>query len=143
MLQLRPNLILDVGSSDGTYLSLADRVQMQTGSPYALIADEALSALDVSVQAQVLSLLEDIRERLGLSMLFITHDLRVAARICDSVAVMLNGRVVEWGPTAEVFGRPQHEYTRALFAAAPGQAWLSHRGVAPAGSEHQHMEVGP
>jgi len=89
--------------------------------PELLIADEAVSALDVSVQAQVLALLEEIRERLSLAMLFITHDLRVAAQVCDHVAVMSQGRVVEYGPAAAVFGSPQHAYTRALFAAAPGR----------------------
>jgi peptide/nickel transport system ATP-binding protein len=91
--------------------------------PELLIADEAVSALDVSVQAQVLALLDEIRDRLNLAMLFITHDLRVAAQVCDCVAVMSRGRVVEYGPTASVFGNPQHEYTRALFAAAPGRMW--------------------
>jgi len=89
--------------------------------PELLIADEAVSALDVSVQAQVLELLEEIRERLNLAMLFITHDLRVAAQVCDHVAVMSQGRVVEYGPANEVFVSPRHEYTRALFAAAPGR----------------------
>ncbi|WP_375460368.1 ABC transporter ATP-binding protein [uncultured Enterovirga sp.] len=89
--------------------------------PELLIADEAVSALDVSVQGQVLDLLESVREKFGLAILFITHDLRVAARICDSVAVMLNGKVVEIGPSAAIFGDPQHSYTQALFAAAPGQ----------------------
>jgi peptide/nickel transport system ATP-binding protein len=98
--------------------------------PELLIADEAVSALDVSVQAQVLELLEEIRGRLNLAMLFITHDLRVAAQICDHVAVMSQGRVVEYGPAAEVFLRPQHEYTRALFAAAPGRNFAFSTGHA-------------
>jgi peptide/nickel transport system ATP-binding protein len=73
------------------------------------------------VQAQVLALLEEIRTRLSLAMLFITHDLRVAAQVCDEVAVMQHGRVVEYGPAHEVFRTPRHEYTRALLAAAPGR----------------------
>ncbi|EDP65045.1 oligopeptide ABC transporter, ATP-binding protein [alpha proteobacterium BAL199] len=91
--------------------------------PDLLIADEAVSALDVSVQAQVLDLLDDIRQRLDLAMLFITHDLRVAAQVCDTVAVMHRGEVVEYGTAAEVFGDPQHDYTRSLFAAAPGRGF--------------------
>jgi peptide/nickel transport system ATP-binding protein len=89
--------------------------------PELLVADEAVSALDVSVQAQVLALLEEIRSRLALAMLFITHDLRVAAQVCDEVAVMQHGRVVEYGPVHQVFREPRHEYTRALLAAAPGR----------------------
>jgi peptide/nickel transport system ATP-binding protein len=91
--------------------------------PELLVADEAVSALDVSVQAQVLALFEEIRARLDLAMLFITHDLRVAAQVCDHVAVMQHGRVVEYGPAREVFLAPRHEYTRALFAAAPGRGF--------------------
>ncbi len=91
--------------------------------PDVLIADEAVSALDVSVQAQVLDLLDQVRRRFDLAMLFITHDLRVAAQVCDQVAVMLEGEVVEHGSAAEVFGDPKHAYTRALFDAAPGRDW--------------------
>ena len=91
--------------------------------PELLIADEAVSALDVSVQKQVLELLDEIRQRLNLAVLFITHDLRVAAQICDFVAVMSQGKVVEYGAAEQVFGAPQHEYTKALFAAAPGRNW--------------------
>jgi peptide/nickel transport system ATP-binding protein len=91
--------------------------------PDLLVADEAVSALDVSVQAQVLGLLEEIRQRLELAMLFITHDLRVAAQVCDHVAVMHQGRVVEYGPTSEVLVRPQHAYTQALVASAPGRGF--------------------
>ena len=91
--------------------------------PELLIADEAVSALDVSVQKQVLELLDEIRVRLNLAVLFITHDLRVAAQICDYVAVMSKGRVVEYGSAEQVFGSPKDDYTKALFAAAPGRNW--------------------
>ena len=89
--------------------------------PELLVADEAVSALDVSVQAQVLELFAEIRQRLQIAMLFITHDLRVASQVCDFLAVMRQGEVVEHGPAHQVFGAPRHEYTRALFAAAPGR----------------------
>lgn len=91
--------------------------------PDVLVADEAVSALDVSVQAQVLKLLEDVRQRVGVGVLFITHDLRVAAQICDSIMVMKNGRVVEAGTVQEVLGDPREPYTRALIDAAPGRDW--------------------
>jgi len=89
--------------------------------PQVLVADEPVSALDVSVQAQVLKLLAELRQRLGLSIVFITHDLRVAAQVCDIVAVMKNGEVVETGRIGTVFGRPQHPYTQALLSSIPGR----------------------
>jgi len=76
--------------------------------PKVLVADEAVSALDVSVQAQILTLLREIQSRLGLGMLFITHDLRVAAQLCDHVIVMHQGEIVEAGRTADLYALPQH-----------------------------------
>ena len=89
--------------------------------PEILVADEPVSALDVSVQAQVLELIDDVRKRFNLAVLFITHDLRVAAQVCDRIAVMHRGEVVEEGTTAAVFAAPKHDYTRALFDSAPGK----------------------
>ncbi|MGB3447159.1 MAG: ABC transporter ATP-binding protein [Xanthobacteraceae bacterium] len=91
--------------------------------PDVLVADEAVSALDVSVQAQVLELLDEIQTRLGIALLFITHDLRVAAQICDEVVVMQHGRVVEQGPAGEILTNPQQAYTKQLLEAAPGRHW--------------------
>ncbi len=91
--------------------------------PQLLVADESVSALDVSVQAQVLKLLQDIQQRLNLAMIFITHDLRVAAQVCHQIVVMHKGRIVEYGTPADVFDRPSHEYTRSLIAAIPGKHW--------------------
>ena len=87
--------------------------------PAMLVADEPVSALDVSVQAQVLELFAEVRERFQLAMLFITHDLRVAGQLCDRIAVMQKGRIVEYGETARVLGEPEHAYTRMLIEAVP------------------------
>ena len=91
--------------------------------PDILVADEPVSALDVSIQAQILDLLDQIRKEMDLSMLFITHDLRVAAQVCDFVAVMQKGRVVEVGATNKLFTQPEHEYTKSLLDAVPGKDW--------------------
>jgi microcin C transport system ATP-binding protein len=87
--------------------------------PDLLIADEPTTALDVTVQAQILKLLADLKNRLGMAMLFITHDLGIVRKVADRVCVMLNGKIVEHGPVAQVFDNPQHEYTQRLLAAEP------------------------
>jgi len=87
--------------------------------PQLLVADEPVSALDVSVQAQVLKLFAEVRERFQLAMVFITHDLRVAGEMCDHIAVMQRGQIVEYGETAKVLANPQHDYTRTLIEAQP------------------------
>ncbi len=87
--------------------------------PKLLIADEPTTALDVTVQAQILDLLGGLKKRNGMSMLFITHDLGIVRKIADRVCVMTNGKIVETGPTKEIFANPQHEYTRKLLAAEP------------------------
>jgi len=94
-----------------------------TLEPEILVADEPVSALDVSIQAQILRLLADIRDRLQLSMIFITHDLRVASQVCDRIAVMRLGKVEEEGATADLFANATHPYTRELLDAVPGRDW--------------------
>jgi peptide/nickel transport system ATP-binding protein len=87
--------------------------------PALLVLDEPVSALDVSVQAQVLNLLSDLKARLGLTYVFISHDLSVVQTVCDRVAVMYFGRVVEVGPVGAIFERPRHPYTRLLLDSVP------------------------
>ena len=87
--------------------------------PDFIVADEPVSALDVSVQAQVLNLLGELQQQLGLTMLFIAHDLSVVEYLCDDVVVMYLGRVMERGPSRQVYARPRHPYTKALLATAP------------------------
>ncbi len=93
--------------------------------PKLIVADEPVSALDVSVQKQVLDLLNELRQKFGLSMLFITHDLRVAAKVCENIAIMQRGEIVEYGATAQIFADPQHPYTKTLLEAVPGKEWIS------------------
>ncbi|RUT35048.1 ABC transporter ATP-binding protein [Arsenicitalea aurantiaca] len=104
--------------------------------PEILIADEAISALDVSIQAQILKLFRDLQERLGFAMLFVTHDLRVASAICDDITVMWKGRVVEQGRVDDVFDRPRHDYTRQLLDAIPDKGSFATSGLS-------HLEATP
>lgn len=92
--------------------------------PQILVADESVSALDVSVQAQVLELLQSLQEKLQIALIFITHDLRVAAQICNKVIVMHKGRIVEYGSPSQIFDAPQTPYTQSLVAAVPGKQWI-------------------
>jgi peptide/nickel transport system ATP-binding protein len=89
------------------------------GQPDVLIADEPTTALDVTIQAQILDLLDQIRRETGMAVVFISHDLGAVSQICERVCVMYAGRIVESGPTVELFDRPQHPYTRGLFEAIP------------------------
>ncbi|MGE0745926.1 MAG: ABC transporter ATP-binding protein [Rhodospirillales bacterium] len=99
--------------------------------PELLIADEPTTALDVTIQAQILKLLKDLQGRLGMSMLLITHDLGIVRRVADRVCVMTQGEIVEQGPTAGIFDNPQHAYTRHLLAAEPKGAPVEPPGDAP------------
>jgi peptide/nickel transport system ATP-binding protein len=103
-------------------ISIARALAME---PEILVADEAVSALDVSVQAQVLKLIDDIQKRFDLAILFITHDLRVAAQICDRILVMHKGELVEEGSVRTVFTAPAHTYTRRLLDSIPGRGALT------------------
>jgi len=98
-----------------------------TLSPEFIVADEPVSALDVSIQAQVINLLRDLQQRLGLTMLFISHDLAVVEYICDRVIVLYLGRIMEIAPSADLYARPQHPYTRALLSAIPSTDPDTHR----------------
>ena len=88
-------------------------------NPRLIVCDEPTSALDVSIQSQILNLLADLQQEMGLSYLFISHDMAVIHHICDRIAVMYNGKIVEAGSRDEIIGNPQHEYTRALLSAVP------------------------
>jgi len=110
-------------------------------APDLLIADEPTTALDVTVQAQILKLLKDTQARLGMSMLFITHDLGIVRRLADRVCVMQKGRIVEQGPVERIFTAPQHAYTRALLAAEPKPDPAPPRPQAPVVVQTEDLKV--
>ncbi|TVQ52644.1 MAG: ABC transporter ATP-binding protein [Phycisphaerales bacterium] len=87
--------------------------------PKLIVCDEPTSALDVSIQSQILNLLEDLQDEFGLSYLFISHDMAVIHHVCDRIAVMFNGQIVETGPRQQILDNPQHDYTKALLSAVP------------------------
>jgi peptide/nickel transport system ATP-binding protein len=97
--------------------------------PDILVADESVTALDVSSQAQVLALVRELQAELAVAILFITHDLRIAAQICDRIAVMQAGKIVELGPTRTVLTEPAHPYSRELLESAPGRGFLMMHGI--------------
>ena len=103
-----------------------------------MIADEPTTALDVMVQAQVLQLLKELQRELGLAMLFITHDLSVLVEVCDRLAIMYAGKIVEEGPSVQVFQDPKHPYTRALSGAFPQIGDRTFR-MAPSGCRETHV----
>ncbi len=109
--------------------------------PDLLIADEPTTALDVTVQAQILKLLKDTQQRLGMSMLFITHDLGIVRKIADRVCVMQHGKIVEQGPVEDVFTKPQHHYTKALLAAEPKPDPAPPRPEAPVVIKADNLKV--
>ncbi|POF28007.1 ABC transporter ATP-binding protein [Roseibium marinum] len=121
------NLVgLDAGYANSRPLDLSGGQCQRIGiaralavEPKLIVADECVAALDVSIQGQILNLLMDLREQIGMAIIFIAHDLAIVRRLCDRVAVMYLGRIVETGPTEEVFTEPRHPYTASLLRAIP------------------------
>jgi peptide/nickel transport system ATP-binding protein len=113
------------------------------GEPDFLVCDEPTSALDVSVQAQILNLMLDLQARLGLTYLFISHNLAVVSQVADRVGVMYAGRIVELAPAAEIFSRPRHPYTRMLLDAVPDLSKSGRMRTAVAGEVPNPLALPP
>jgi microcin C transport system ATP-binding protein len=109
--------------------------------PDLLIADEPTTALDVTIQAQILKLLKDLQQKLGMALLLITHDLNIVRKVVDRVCIMTNGEIVEQGPVAQVFGQPQHAYTKKLLAAEPKGHAIAASADAPVVMEARDVKV--
>jgi oligopeptide/dipeptide ABC transporter ATP-binding protein len=114
-----------------------------SGQPEVLIADEPTTALDVTIQLQYLKLLKRLQAETGMAILFITHDFGVVARMCNRVAVMYAGRIVECGPVARIFARPSHPYTQALIASVPGMSGAAGRLTTIDGQPPSLMDLPP
>jgi oligopeptide/dipeptide ABC transporter ATP-binding protein len=114
-----------------------------SGQPEVLIADEPTTALDVTIQLQYLKLLKSLQQESGMAILFITHDFGVVARLCDRVAIMYAGRIVECGPVNQVFERPSHPYTRALIASVPKMTGPSGRLATIEGQPPSLLDLPP
>ena len=99
--------------------------------PKLLIADEPTTALDVTIQAQILELMMDLKEKLGMAIIMITHDLGIVARMCEKIAVMYAGKIVEYGTTDEIFYEPKHEYTKGLLRSIPRLDSKDHERLVP------------
>ena len=119
------------------------RARPRAARPDLLICDEPTSALDVSVQAQILNLMAELQQRLGLTYLFISHNLAVVSQIADRVGVMYLGRVVELAPAAQIFTRPRHPYTRMLLDAVPDLAMTGKSRTPVAGEVPNPLEPPP
>jgi peptide/nickel transport system ATP-binding protein len=115
-LEILPRSPVELSGGQRQRLAIARALAL---APQLLILDEALSALDCSVQAQIANLLMELQSSLGMTYLFITHDLAMAAHLADEIAVMNRGRIVEQGPVEEILHQPQNETTRQLLAAVP------------------------
>ena len=100
-------------------------------NPELLIADEPTTALDVTIQAQILELLNELKDKLGMAIIMITHDLGIVARMCEKIAVMYAGKIVEYGTTDEIFYEPKHEYTKGLLRSIPRLDSRDHERLVP------------